>query len=360
MRVNAMLVTHHLPEESMPWMAEVRAVFDELVIFVDENRVKTGTVDRARKVGSRVHLYKADTWYEWDLGSKARACESDWVFQIEYDEQLSPEWQQDGWRQLLETTNFTHFWILRRWTVPGGRYICDNPWWPDFQLRLFRNNVEGAAFPAKLHDRIYIPGLGAGFRSLIIHHHVLALWSRAEREKRARLYDEMRPGEGGGHYYVYEKYRPSEAPLPESNSVNLDQEVIQMDRLSDEDVSRISIKLRTVLREVTVSEMFWLEVEVANATTVPLYSCPPFPVHLSYHWIQPATQQMIVFSGERSGVFPCAPSNAVTPWKMVVVAPREPGKYILQIAVVQDGIRWFEEVNPAILQELVISVTAKE
>src|ERR1700730_18430029 len=109
MRTNAMLVTHHLPEESMPWMAEARSVFDELVIFIDENRVKTGTVDRAKEVGSRVHLYEADTWYEWDLGAKARACESDWVFQIEYDEQLSPEWQEDRWRRLLETTDLTHF-----------------------------------------------------------------------------------------------------------------------------------------------------------------------------------------------------------------------------------------------------------
>src|SRR3954470_18172568 len=98
MRVKAMLVTHRLPEESIPWMAEVRAVFDELVIFIDDNRVQPGTVDRAKKVGSRVHNYKADTWYEWDLGSKARACDADWVLQIEYDEQLSPEWKQDGWR----------------------------------------------------------------------------------------------------------------------------------------------------------------------------------------------------------------------------------------------------------------------
>jgi hypothetical protein len=41
---------------------------------------------------------------------------------------------------------------------------------------------------------------------------------------------------------------------------------------------------------------------------------------------------------------------------MVVLAPSEPGEYILQVTVVQDGIQWFENVNPAILQEFVISV----
>jgi hypothetical protein len=132
-----------------------------------------------------------------------------------------------------------------------------------------------------------------------------------------------------------------------------------MDALPNEDISGISIKLKTVLNEVTVSEMFWLDVEVTNATNVALYSCPPFPVHLSYHWIHPGTQEMIVFDGERSGVFPGAPANAITPWKMVVLAPNEPGEYILQMTVVQDGIQWFENVQPAILRELVISVIAK-
>lgn len=359
MRVNAMLATHDLPAESLPWMEEVREIFDELVIFIDAKRVVPGTVERAEKVASRVHHHHAENWYEWDLGSMARACESDWVFIIERDEQMSPQWRQPEWRQILESSDLTHFWVSRRWTVPGGRYICDPPWWPEFQLRLFRNDQDGATFPTRLHDRMQVPGPGGAFQSLAIYHHVSWLFSRAERERRVRLYEQMRPGESGGHYYLYEKYRPSEAPLPESNSVNLDQEVIQMDPLSDEDISRISIKLRTVLREVTVSEMFWLEVEVANATTMPLYSCPPFPVHLSYHWIQPATQQMIVFDGERSGVFPCAPANAITPWKMVVLAPNEPGEYILQMTVVQDGIQWFENVQPAILRELVISVIAK-
>jgi hypothetical protein len=193
-----------------------------------------------------------------------------------------------------------------------------------------------------------------------MYHHVSWLFSRPEREKRVRLYEQMRPGESGGQYYLYEDYRPSEAPIPESKRVSLDQEVIRMDGLSREEISGISIKLMTGVNEVTVSEMFWLDVEVTNATNVPLYSCPPFPVHLSYHWIDPATRQMIAYDGQRSGVFPSAPANAITPWKMVVLAPNKPGEYILQMTVVQDGIQWLENVNPAILQELVMSVMAKK
>jgi hypothetical protein len=358
MRVNAMLVTHDLPTESLPWMEEVREIFDELVIFIDARRAVPGAVERAEKVASRVHYHDAETWYEWDLGSMARACESDWVLIIERDEQMSPEWRQPEWRQILESTEFTHFWISRRWTVPGGRYICDPPWWPEFQLRLFRND-QRVTFPTRLHDRIQVPGPGGAFQSLVMYHHVSCLFSLSEREQRVRLYDEMRPGESGGHYYLYEKYCPSEAQIPAAQKLDLDQEVIRMDALPMEQISDISIKLRAVVNEVTVSEMFWLDVEVTNATSVPLYSCPPFPVHLSYHWIHPATQRMILFDGQRSGVFPCAPAKAVTPWKVVVLAPDEPGEYILQMTVVQDGIQWFDNVNPGILAEAAISVTAK-
>ena len=305
----------------MPWMMEARDIFDGLVIFLDEKRVTPGTVARAEKVATRVQYYKAETWYEWDRGAMARSCGSEWVFLIERDEQLSPEWRQVQWRRILETTQCTHFWILRRWTVPGGRYLRDTPWWPDFQLRLFRNNLEGATFPTKLHEPIHVPGPGAGFRSLAIYHHVLALCSRAERERRVRLYEEMRPGRGAGHYYVHEKYRPSEAPLSESTSLGFDHEIIQMDTLPRERISDISIRVKTAPKEVIISEMFWLDVELTNTTSEPIYSCPPFPVRLAYHWIQETTRLMVVFEGERSGLFPCAPANSTTSWKMVVVAP---------------------------------------
>jgi len=360
MRVTALIPTHHLPEESMPWISEVRDIFDETIVLIDQRRATPGTLARAEKVEGTVVLSDRERWYDPDRFSLLAGCNSDWIFILEYDEQLSGEWQQAGWRRILETTDFSHFWILRRWVVPGNRYISCSPWWPDFQLRLFRNLLEGTVFPTKLHDRIQVPGPGAAFRSLAIHHHALSLCSRAERESKVRRYEQLRPGEGAGHYYLFEDYHPAEAPLPEATRVNPDDEVFWMDALSKEDASRISIKLRDEVRKVMVSEMFWLAVEVTNPTTEPIYSCPPFPVHLSYHWIQQTTPLMVIFDGERSGMLPGVPANDSASWKMAVVAPKEPGEYILQVSAVQERIRWFDDVNPAVIQELDISVTPKQ
>lgn len=86
MRINPMLATYDLFEEAMPWMEE--DIFDEPVIFIDGKREAPGTVTRAEKVGTCVHCHKADAWFQLDLGAMARACESDWVFVIERDEDI--------------------------------------------------------------------------------------------------------------------------------------------------------------------------------------------------------------------------------------------------------------------------------
>jgi hypothetical protein len=356
MRVNAMLATHDLPPESLPWMEEVREIFDELVIFIDAKRVAPGAVARAEKVASRVHHHEAETWYEWDLASMARACASDWVFIIERDEQLSAEWRHPEWRQILESTDFTHFWIPRRWVVPGGRYIAAYPWWPDSQLRLVRNNVAGTVFPTRLHDVTRVPGSGAHFSNLALYHHVLWMCSRQAREERMRYYENLRPGGALDYYYLYEDHAPPEAELPPPAKVNIDREVISMGKLAAEQVAEVDCEVGRVPREAKVSTMFWIDARLTNRTDQIIYSVAPYPVHVSYHWLRKTTREAVVFSGIRSGLFPGLAANATGQLAMTVLPPPEPGDYILQTTMVQDGVRWHEDVRPEILQEFPVTV----
>jgi hypothetical protein len=358
MRVTAFLPTHDLAEEAMPWMEEVRSVFDGLVIFIDERRVTPGTVTRAKKVATRVYHHKAETWYEWDLAAMARQCESEWVFLIERDEQLSPEWQQNSWRQILGKTEFTHFGIPRRWVVPEERYITADPWWPDFQLRLLRTNVPGAIFPTTLHEPFQVPGPGGYLRNLAIHHHVLWLSSRATREERMRYYEQLRPGGSLSHYYLYEDYAPAQASLPKPVTLNVNREIARMERLSSEEVSRIFLEVSDVPRDVHCSVLFWLDAQVTNATDAMIYPVAPYPVRLAYHWIERATRQMVLFDGNRSGLFPGLEPKATRRYPMTILAPNQPGEYILQATMVQDGVCWFEDINRGIVQEFPVSVIA--
>ena len=357
MRVNAMLVTDDLAEEAMPWMAEAREIFDGLVIFIDEKRVTRGTAKRAEEVATRVQYYNAETWYEWDLKAMARACGGDWVFIIDRDEQLSPEWRQGHWREVLKNTPFTHFWLPRRWIVQSGRYIALDPWWPDFQLRFLNNNLEGTTYPTRLHDTIHVPGPGAYLQNLAIHHHVLWLSSRKARVEKIRRYERLRPGGGLGHLYLHEDYRPLEARVPKPKKFNINTEIRWMDKLLPDDISKVSCRITGVPPTVRPGELFWIDADVANAASQPLYPYPPFPVRLAYHWVKKATRRVIVFEGHRSGLFPSVPANETVHSRMAVVAPLRPGEYILQTSIVQDNACWFDEIRPDIRREFFISVT---
>ncbi len=355
-QISAMLATHHLPEESMPWMAEARRVFGELNIFIDQNRATAGTDIRAKSVATRVHHYEVNTWYDGDRAGMARACESDWVFVLDYDEQLSPEWQQDSWRQILATTEFTHFWCPRRWVVPGGRYVTSFPLWPDVQLRLLRNGIAGTTFPAKLHDLIYVPGRGGLFQHLALYHHNLWLWSRAVREDRVQHYEGLSPGGGLKRYYLYEDFSYRTATLPEASAWDVDSEVLQMDPLTPDAIAEISLNVSAVPAVVGVSETFWIDATVKNGTDLPLAALPPYAVRLAYHWIQKSTRLSVVFEGERSELFPCVQANDRLQCLMRVEAPSLPGEYILQATMLQESVCWFEDVRPDILQEFEVVV----
>jgi hypothetical protein len=44
---------------------------------------------------------------------------------------------------------------------------------------------------------------------------------------------------------------------------------------------------------------------------------------------------------------------------MMIVAPDEPGQYLLQITMVQEEICWFDQVRADILQEFDVLVAAR-
>jgi hypothetical protein len=211
-------------------------------------------------------------------------------------------------------------------------------------------------FPTRLHDPITAPGDGASFRNLTMRHHVLSLCSRATREDRVQYYDRLRAGKGLGHYYLYEDYSPRVSSLPEPVTLDIDNEVCRMDKLQPEDVLRLSFKTDRVPRTVRALEMFWLNVAVTNATQQTLCPCPPFPVRFAYHWLEKVTSRMVLFEGDRSGLFPGVHANTSGQCTIMVRAPGYCGEYILQLTMVQESARWFEDVHPDILQEFPISV----
>ncbi len=134
---------------------------------------------------------------------------------------------------------------------------------------------------------------------------------------------------------------------------------IRTKKLTRDDVAKVSLEVSDPPREVGGSARFWLDAKITNETDEVLFSASPFPVRLTYHWLEKTTRQMVVFEGKRSGLFPGLDPHVTKSYPMKIAAPGEPGEYILQTTIVQDGVCWFEDIRPGIVREFPVSVSAE-
>jgi hypothetical protein len=217
--VSCVLLTSRLTAECAEWFSNVRGIVDELIVFVDTVLADHATHAFAREVATTLHEVKGGDCVEAHLPEMVRACSGDWILRLDSDEQLNPNWFAGAWRDFLAGSE-THFITPRRWIHPAGGYINCVPWWPDPQMRLFRNDPALLIFPQKIHEPTHVVGPGHHLQDFGIDHHVLRVTSRAEREAKVRHYTKLRPESPLGHYYLFEDCDPSTMSVADLNDDN--------------------------------------------------------------------------------------------------------------------------------------------
>ena len=365
MRVSGLVITHQLSDEGSVWLAALAEVVDELVAVVAEERAQPGLTEKLRALGARIFRPRWKGFYPSDDESREMiaACRGEWILKVDHDEELSPEWHDPVWREILSDNAPTHFWLPRRWVIAPDKFLGREPWWPDWQLRLFRNQPAQTTFATQLHENMTITGAGSYLRTLSIHHHDLWLCPRTAREEKARTYERLRPGNGLGYFYLPEDWNLEGAPLPRKSEFQLETEVLRMEAIAPATARSISLESSAPPRFLGMREPFWIDVAVANEAQETLRHGAPFPIRLAYHWLHLPSREVAVFDGLRTSLVPELGPRQTRSWEMFVVAPPQPGNYLLQVTLVQENLRWLEELNPHLVQEFEITVresTVKE
>jgi hypothetical protein len=80
---------------------------------------------------------------------------------------------------------------------------------------------------------------------------------------------------------------------------------------------------------------------VKNLGAKCLKSAPPYPVHLSYHWV-PAVDSA---EGIRSSLPRPVSAHDQVSGRMLIRTPSNAGASTLRISLVQENVRWFDEVS---------------
>ena len=105
------------------------------------------------------------------------------------------------------------------------------------------------------------------------------------------------------------------------------------------------------LAEMSVGEQYILNVSLQNGSDQLLSSTISNPFNLSYHWFDIINENIVVFDGLRTPlVSPCLAYSEVQDYGVVIKAPDNPGYYRLEIALVQEGVRWHKATEQSTLR----------
>ena len=332
-------------------MEPLREVADEIVLAAD-SRIAEEDLAEYEAVADRV-LRRAVEYFEPNLAWLHEQCSCDWILRLDSDEVPSTE-LVECLPELIAAADVQQYWLAWRWLdQTGGGWLDEIPWYPEFHNRLVRNDGT-LSFSGTAHSGAD-PVLPARFVETPVYHLQCALRSREDRLEYSFLSYELRaPGRiapGGGPfnatYYLPERFaRRPPAPIPDADLETLSAALgrrVEPTRPHAAEAARSERPLSPLGRDLRMhgGERRNLVVPVENdgANEWPGGVEEP-PVRVSYHW-RSRSGEVVVFEGERSP--PPAPIRpgevALVP--VTVAAPDEPGRYVLELDLVEEGVRWF-------------------
>ena len=372
-------------------LATIRSLADEVIVAFDSRipRDELGPLESVADLLIGFEFSGPNRFRSW-LREQARG---DWLLLLDADE-MPGDALLAALPELIASKNIAGYEFPRWWSYPDADHrLASDPWQPDRQLRLLRND-----------GRLYFPGLkhtGAlaappvrFVDTPIIHLNLLAR-SKAARQRLVALYDEQKFGllTAAGRPLNEAYYLPEESEdartvaIPAAEAKRI-QSVIE--RKNDRRPPSSSL----VVTPVAEVERWWAGAAMEKGdyrgaisvlrgeTVMPARSSAEFdleitnhgraswpatalshdhsgrPINLSYHWELP-DGTTVVHDGRRTAL-----TSRVAPGERVrmfaaVEAPAEPGSYVLRFDLVHEGVRWFEieaalevHVEPGVREQL--------
>jgi len=345
----------------------LREVADEIFVALDD-RAAPEVLAALEPVADRIVLYPYAEPVDRPLAWHAAESRGEWVLFVDDDEIPSRRLVAELPRLVADEV-ITHCSFPRRWVYPDpSRYLDDWPWRPDYALRLVRNDPRFLRFSDEFHRPIVALGPGR-FSDAPLWHVDALLRSREARLEKARRYERERPGmriagRALNHAFYVPELRPDVATalVPETDRAAIEAVLASEDpppgtrtatqptRATREEIDRLwpgksltggdysaRLELLEEPRPMTVGEQRTLDVRVHNLGDVLWdWGREGEPVvRLAARWIgadAPALRTHFP-APLRPGESDLVPVH--------VLAPRQPGRYGVEIDLVHEHVRWF-------------------
>ena len=299
-------------------------------------------------------------------------CTGKWVFRVDSDEVPSVA-LLSALPDLVRAHDVEQYLVRRRWLWPDPEHFIDDfPWSRDWQIRLVRNEPSHLRFVGGLHSSAELV-LPHRYVEFPLYHLDCVLNARDTRLAKARDYERRRPGDVGDRDFPVNGYY-----LPEDYETRLHLEVPNEDKASIGRAVRALSTARTPARSkvsfvgLDQTDRFWsLRPLPESAYAANLELLEPLPELRSGEWLDvlvnvhnhgseiwpwgefspPIRMACRWFEGDGDRLSLDGPRTPLTAdlhpqssaiQKVAIKVPPQPGRYVLELNMVHESVRWFE------------------
>ncbi len=287
----------------------------------------------------------------------------DWILSLDDDESIEQVFDLLK-PELLSAAAVTHYYFPRKWIVnlDPCEYLRTAPWFPDWQLRLFRNDAASVWKPPQAHSGYRVQGLGYHEpRASILHFEPLWCAAQARRTKMETY------RQAGGPESAEACYQSTMALGPESRATCA----------LREDTPRVRITLTTPRVELTARQLQTAEfpdwrgslsvVEMPNHVTCgdtviaeirgrntgsmawSVHTGRWPSLNLAFHLLD-TEGRTILFDGPRFPMPRLTRPGDYTLFLVTFSAPSQVGDYVLEWDLVSEGECWFQDSGSEVLR----------
>ena len=184
------IMTMNASRRICPLLNYIRRFADEIVVGVDSKTTDDtfacceGLADELFMIQSEALTCNAG------LEPLIARCHGDWILRLDDDEYPEPHWMK-YMAGILNTNRYTHYKIprLHLCQTQPLQWINDGYLYPDYQMRLFRNDPSLLTFPGAIgHLGIECEGPKGRLNSINLVHLNFAINPRFKREEKLKTY----------------------------------------------------------------------------------------------------------------------------------------------------------------------------
>lgn len=166
MKISVVVSAYNEQEMIEECLLSAKKVADEIILV--DNTSTDSTVKVAKKYTDKIFTRPNDpVMLNRGKNFGFTKASGDWVISLDADERITSELAREI-KKIIKNSEFVGYEIPRK-NIIFGKWIQHSIWWPDYNLRLFKNGK--GKFPLRhVHEKLVVDGKVAKLKNPMLHY----------------------------------------------------------------------------------------------------------------------------------------------------------------------------------------------